>query len=65
MVISRYRRGEWHSPSHDTGEFPYFRNNDIRYLCVSAPKKIGHKLRKIICNYEYEGADKYIKKFSK
>jgi hypothetical protein len=23
MVISRYRRGEWHSPSHDTGKFPY------------------------------------------
>jgi hypothetical protein len=21
--ISRYRRGEWHSPFHDTGKFPY------------------------------------------
>jgi len=31
MVISRYRRGEWHSPSHDTGKFPCFRNNDFRY----------------------------------
>jgi hypothetical protein len=22
-----YCMGEWHSPSHDTGTFPYFRNN--------------------------------------
>jgi hypothetical protein len=31
---------------------------------VSAPFIIGHKLRKIIRNHEYEEADKYIKKFS-
>ena len=27
MIVFHYRRGEWHSPSHDTGTFPYFRNN--------------------------------------
>ena len=25
MVIARYRRGELHSPSHDTDKFPYGR----------------------------------------
>jgi hypothetical protein len=33
MWISRYRRGEWHTPSHDTGAIPYLRNNGIRHSC--------------------------------
>jgi hypothetical protein len=28
-----YRRGESHSPSHDTDKFPYLRDNGMRYSC--------------------------------
>ena len=34
------RRGELHSPSHDTDTFPYLRNNGVFPSCYSRIRKL-------------------------
>jgi hypothetical protein len=40
LVKYHVRRGELHSPSHDTDGFPYLRNNVILPSCYSRIRKV-------------------------
>ena len=55
--ISRYRRGELNSPSHDTDKFPYLWNNGaflIHSTCVFShclnedAMSIGNRIQKMV-----------------